>query len=204
MSRIGPRLRIIRRLGTPLPGLTAKEPRNPDPPGQHGATRSRRLRKSLYRVRLEEKQKVRFHYGITERQLQRAYALARKQSGRTGDVMLELLEARLDSVVFRLGFARSIPAARQLVVHGHVLVDGARVDRPAYRTSVGEMVQLAERLRSNDAVRAQVDAGPMVRMPGWLARDPDDPMRGRVVGRPDRASVPFVVDDAAIVEYYAR
>lgn len=204
MSRLGPRLRIVRRLGTPLPGLTSKDfERNPAPPGQHGVSMKRR-KTSLFRKRLEEKQKVRYHYGITESQLRRAYSIARTRPGRTGDVMLELLEARLDSVLFRLGYARTIPAARQLVSHGHVLVNGTKVDRCGYRVEVGETVTLSAKARENVHVQAQTEQGPRVNMPSWLVRDPSDAMQGRMIAPPTRATVPFIVDDAAIVEYYAR
>lgn len=205
MSRLGPRLKIIRRFGTPLPGLTAKDgERRPYPPGQHGQSTGRRRKPSLYRRRLEEKQKVRFHYGISENQLRRVFALARRAEGRTGDVLLTLLESRLDNLVFRLGFARTIPAARQLVGHGHVYVNGRRVDRPGYRAAVGDVISLGARARDNGHVQQQLAKGPQVRLPGWLAVDPDVPASGRVLAPPMRADVPFIVDETAIVEYYAR
>ncbi len=205
MSRIGPRLRIVRRLGTPLPGLTSKDhERNPSPPGQHGSAAGKRRKVSLYRKRLEEKQKVRYHYGITESQLRRVYSVARTKTGRTGDVMLEILESRLDNILFRLGYSRTIPAARQLVSHGHVLVNGEKVDRPGFRVSVGDAVSMAPKSRDNVGLQIQVEAGPQVKMPAWLARDPDDAMTGRMISPPTRESVPFIVDDASIVEFYAR
>jgi small subunit ribosomal protein S4 len=205
MSRLGPRLKIVRRLGVQLPGLTAKDAEaRPYPPGQHGQNPSRRRKISLFRKRLEEKQKIRFHYGVTEGQLRRLYAIARKRSGRTGDVLLELLESRLDNVVFRLGFARTIPAARQLVAHGHVLVNDARVDRPSSRIRPGDTIRLTDDVRENVHVMAQVERGPMVKLPDWLATHPDRRTEGRMLAPPTRQSVPFIVDDSAIVEYYAR
>lgn len=204
MSRLGPRLKIIRRLGTPLPGLTSKDgERRPTPPGQHGASTSRRRKISLYRKRLEEKQKVRFHYGVTETQMRRAFDAARNIEGRTGDNMLALLEARLDSVVFRLGFTRTIPSARQLVGHGHVYVNGERVDRASFRVRIGDEVSLSAKARQNVSVQAQVERGPVVKIPAWLAHDPNDKMRGRMISHPTRDSVPFIVNEAAIVEFYA-
>ena len=204
MSRLGPRLKIIRRLGTPLPGLTSKDgERRPTPPGQHGASTSRRRKISLYRKRLEEKQKVRFHYGVTETQMRRAFNDARSIEGKTGDNMLALLEARLDSVVFRLGFARTIPAARQLVGHGHIYVNGARVDRARFRVRIGDEVSLSVKARQNISVQVQVERGPVVRLPAWLAHDPNDNMRGRMISHPTRESIPFIVNEAAIVEFYA-
>src|SRR5690606_35836741 len=139
----GPRLKKVRRLGTPLPGLTRKEPKQ----GTRPNTGDRRRRKSDFRLQLEEKQKVRWHYGISEAQLRSAFAQAARQPGATGENLLALLERRLDNVVFRLGLAPTVPAARQLVGHGHVRVNGKRVDRTAYRVSAGEEVTLSERGR---------------------------------------------------------
>src|SRR5512146_2719574 len=116
----GPRLRVVRRLGE-LPGLSRKSPRKAYPPGQHGQDRKK---KSEYAVRLEEKQKLRFNYGLTEKQLLRYVKKARRAGGSTGLVILQLLEMRLDNTVFRLGFGPTIPAARQIVNHGHICVNG--------------------------------------------------------------------------------
>lgn len=198
-----PRLKIVRRLGTPLPGLTRKDVRAKNyAPGSHGATARRRI--SGYGRRLQEKQKLRFHYGISEGQLQRTFDEASSQPGATGELLLALLERRLDSVVFRLGFAPTIPAARQLVGHGHIRVNGAPVDRAGFRISPGDEIQVSERGRRIRDVTVAVDRGPEVRAPSWLALDPDDCFGGRVLGRPTRADVPFIVDETAIVEFYAR
>lgn len=204
MPTTGPRLKKIRRLGTPLPGLTRKEPDwKRYPPGAHGTTR-KRGKPSDYRVRLEEKQKLRWNYGISERQLRRYFDRAAHQPGATGGNLLALLERRLDSVVFRLGLAPTIPAARQLVVHGHVQMNGRRVDRPAYQVQPGDTVRVSERGRDIPDVNTAVERGPQVRLPAFLAHDPEDPFGGRVVGTPTRADVPLLVDEAAIVEFYAR
>jgi len=201
----GPRLKIVRRLGTPLPGLTREDAeRRPYPPGQHGLAAAKRRTRSLARQRLEEKQKVRVHYGITELQLGRVMAQAKSRPGVTGHTLFSLLERRLDNVVFRLGFAPTIPAARQLVAHGHVRVNGRRVDRPAALVDAGATVSLSPRARAIPAVIEAVQRGPQVRRPSYLALDPDDPHAGRVVGTPVRADVPFLVHDAAIIEFYAR
>lgn len=198
-----PRLKILRRLGTPLPGLTRKEARwKTYPPGAHGAGQRRRV--SGYGARLQEKQKLRWHYGISERQLQGVFEEASRQTGATGEQLLALLERRLDSVVFRLGLAPTIPAARQLVGHGHVLVNGARVDRAGFRVSAGDEIAVSPRGRRIADVARAVEHGPEVKLPGWLAIDPGDPFRGRVVGAPMRADTPFIVDETAIVEFYAR
>lgn len=203
MPRTGPRLKAIRRLGTPLPGLTRKSAeKRPHPPGQHGLGK-RRTTKSDYRRRLEEKQKLRFHYGITERQLQNYFAAAARARGVTGDVLLGMLERRLDNVVFRLGFAPTIPGARQLVTHGHVLVNGRRVDRAAAQVERGDEVAMAERGRGIPGVAASVENGPQVTLPGYLERGADG-FTGRVTGDVSRQDIPFLVDDTAIVEFYAR
>ena len=199
-----PRLKILRRLGVQLPGLTRKDgERRPTAPGQHGPTGGRR-KKSLFRRRLEEKQKVRFNYGVTEGQMRRYMATANGMPGVTGHNFLALLERRLDNVVFRLGFAPTIPAARQLVTHGHVLVNGRRVDRPSFLTEPGMTVSLGEKAREFAGVLAAVERGPQVKIPGYLALDPDSRFTGRVLAPPQRHDVPFVVEESAIVEHYAR
>ncbi len=199
MPARGPRMKLIRRLGTPLPGLTRKAPKES---GQ--AARAVRRRTSPYRARLIEKQKVRFHYGISERQLRVYFERARRLDGAAGPNLLALLERRLDNVVFRLGLAPTIPAARQLVAHGHIRVNDRRVDRPAFTTVVGDVVNATTRARAIAAVQEATSNGPEVRLPAYLAPTPGDAFGGRVVGVPGRQDVPFVVNEAAIVEFYAR
>ena len=196
------RVKVIRRLGTPLPGLTRKPAdRRPYPPGVHGATA--RLRKSDYRRQLEEKQKVRFHYGVSETQLRRLLAKTADLKADRRRTRLELLERRLDNVVFRLGWAPTNPAARQLVTHGHVRVNGQRVDRPSYTVKVGDELLLPERTRRMPAVAAALESGPELSLPGYLNRN-TDPYTGRVVGQPSRGDIPFDVDEMAVIEFYAR
>src|SRR4028119_1479484 len=150
MSRYrGPRLRVVRRLGD-LPGLTRKTPRRAYPPGQHGQARKKR---SEYAIRLEEKQKLRFNYGLTEKQLLRYVRKARRATGSTGQSLLQLLEMRLDNTVFRLGMAGTIPAARQLVNHGHVTVNGRVVDIPSYQCRPGEVIAVRDNERSKRLVQ---------------------------------------------------
>jgi small subunit ribosomal protein S4 len=204
MGRTGPRLKVIRRLGTPLPGLTQKSAdRKQYPPGEHGPGRRRR-RKTEYRERLEEKQKVRFNYGLKEKQLRKYFERAQQRPGPTGETLLELLERRLDSVVFRLGFARTIPAARQLVTHGHIRVNDRKVDRPSFEVGSGDEISVAEKMRDNAHIQESVEHGPQVRLPSNLKLDPDDPYVGRVVGSPEREDVPVLVEESSIVEFYAR
>lgn len=204
MPQRGPRLKRIRRLGTPLPGLTRKAPEwKTYPPGQHGPDPKRR-RASDYRTRLDEKQKLRWNYGVSERQLRTYFDAAARSGGVTGEALLALLERRLDNVVFRLGFAPTIPAARQLVAHGHIRVNGGRVDRAGFLVRVGDGVSVSPRARTIGDVMQAVERGPEVKLPGYLALDPADRFQGRVVATPMRADVPLVVDEAAIVEFYAR
>jgi small subunit ribosomal protein S4 len=199
-----PRLKVIRRLGTALPGLTRKQPEwKTYPPGQHGVS-GKRKKSSTYKTRLEEKQKLRYNYGVSERQLRRYFDRAAKESGPTGENLLALLERRLDNVVFRLGIAPTIPAARQLVAHGHVRVNGRRLDRNSYLVEVGDTITVSEKARKNTAVMSAVERGPEIRLPSYLGIDPDDKFTGRVIGPPSRQDVSLNVDEAAIVEFYAR
>lgn len=210
MVRRGGRLKVIRRFGTPLPGLTRKEPKEPSAPGgarpRGGAPGARRrvAKKSDYGRRLDEKQKLRHHYGVSERQLRRYFEHARRRSGVTGHELLALLERRLDNVVFRLGLAPTIPAARQLVAHGHVLLDGRRVDIPSQLVERGQTVSLAEKSRAIPDAKTSAESGPSVALPSYLTKDAADPFSGRMNGDVTRDDIPFIVDDTAIVEFYAR
>ena len=199
---MGPRLKKIRSLETPLPGLTRKRPR-PDaaPPGQHG--RQRRRRPSEYARQLRHKQAVRLNYGISEGQLRRYFARASAAPGVTGEVLLALLESRLANVVFRLGFAPTGPAARQLISHGKVRVNGRKVDRASFEVRPGDVITLSDAALDNGHVLAAIERGPEVALPSYLLRSQDGRV-GRMVGPPLRADVPFIVDDAAVVEFYAR
>jgi small subunit ribosomal protein S4 len=193
---------VIRRFGTPLPGLTRKETERAYPPGMHG--QARKKQPSQYGRRLVEKQKLQFYYGITERQLRRYFEEAVRRRGVTGELMLSMLERRLDNVVFRLGFAPTIPAARQLVTHGHVRIDDRKVDRPAYEVKQGERISLSPKARSIEPLKAAVEQGPSIQVPGYLERDPQDAFSGRVIGAPRREDVAFIVDETAITEFYAQ
>jgi len=143
----GPRLRIIRRLGE-LPGLTQKTCERNFPPGQHGPkkklTGNQKSKESQYAIRLKEKQKLRFNYGISERQLISYVREARRRSGSTGEILLQLLEMRLDNIVFRLGFAPTIASARQLISHGHIAINGIRTNIPSYLCKINDTISVAE------------------------------------------------------------
>jgi small subunit ribosomal protein S4 len=168
MSRYrGPRLRITRRLGE-LPGLTRKSARKAYPPGQHGQARKK---KSEYAARLEEKQKLRFNYGLSERQLRRYVQKARRAAGSTGTTLLQLLEMRLDNTVFRLGMAPTIPAARQLVNHGHITVNAGVVDIASYACRPGELVSVRDREASRKLVNANLQYPGLANLPSHLEFD---------------------------------
>ena len=206
MPKSRPRLKIIRRFGIQLPGLTRKSAEmKPYPPGQHGQSTAKRRKTSEYRRLLEEKQKVRFNYGVSEGQLRRYMGIARKMPGKTGDNLLAVLERRLDNVVFRMGFAPTIPAARQLVSHGNVRVNGKRNDRPSYLAESGDEISMATgKTRERVQLIENVERGPQLRLPSYIAMDPADKFAGRVIGTPMRQDVPFPVNGQSIVEFYAR
>lgn len=200
MSRYrGPRLRIIRRLGD-LPGLTRKSARRAYPPGQHGQNRKKR---SEYAVRLEEKQKLRMNYGLTEKQMLRYVRRARRVTGSTGQVLLQLLEMRLDNTVFRLGMAPTIPAARQLVNHGHVTVNGRVVDIASYQCRPGETVGVKNRDASRKLVEANLQYPGLANLPSHLEFDKGK-MVGKVNSLVEREWVALQVNELLVVEYYSR
>jgi len=165
MSRYrGAVLRITRRLGE-LPGLTRKTTKRNSRPGQHG---DQARKPSEYAIRLEEKQKLRFNYGVTEKQLLRYVRDARKIKGSTGEALLQLLEMRLDNIVFRLGMAPTIPAARQLVNHGHICVDGKRLSIPSYQCQAGETISVRTNPRSKQLVEAYLAFPGLANIPSHL------------------------------------
>jgi small subunit ribosomal protein S4 len=206
MPKSRPRLKIVRRFGIQLPGLTRKSAeKKPYPPGQHGQSTAKRRKTSEFRRLLEEKQKVRFNYGVSEGQLRRYLGIARKMAGKTGDNLLAVLERRLDNVVFRMGFAPTIPAARQLVSHGNVRVNGKRNDRPSYLAESGDEISIAPgKTRERVQLIENVERGPQLRLPSYVAMDPSDKFAGRVIGTPMRQDVPFPVNGQSLVEFYAR
>lgn len=201
MSRYrGPRLRLVRRLGIELPGLSRKTPRKAYPPGQHGQARKKR---SEYAIRLDEKQKLRFNYGVSERQLLRYVRKARRAAGSTGQSLLQLLEMRLDNTVFRLGMAPTIPAARQLVNHGHVTINGKVVDIPSYQCRAGEVVGVRDTERSRKLVEANLQFPGLAHLPSHLEFDKNK-LEGKVNGIIEREWVALQVNELLVVEYYSR
>jgi small subunit ribosomal protein S4 len=200
MSRYrGPRLRITRRLG-PLPGLTRKDARRAYPPGQHGQERKKL---SEYGIRLQEKQKLRMNYGVTEKQMLRYVRKARRATGSTGLVLLQLLEMRLDNTVFRLAMAPTIPAARQLVNHGHVTVNGRTVDIASYQCRSGDVVAVRNREASRALVEANLQYPGLSNTPNHLTFDKAT-LTGTVTGIVEREWVALQVNELLVVEYYSR
>lgn len=200
MSRYrGPRLRVTRRLGE-LPGLTRKSPRKAYPPGQHGQARRKR---SEYAIRLEEKQKLRYNYGVTEKQLMGYMKKARRATGSTGNTLLELLEMRLDNTVFRMGMAGTIPAARQLVNHGHILVNGRVMDISSYQCRPGDVIAVRDRDRSRQLVERNMEYPGLSNLPSHLEFDKNT-YTGKVNGVIERDWVALQVNELLVVEYYSR
>jgi small subunit ribosomal protein S4 len=177
------------------------EGRKTNPPGQHGARMRRKV--SEYGLQLREKQKVRRMYGILERQFRNYYVKASRQKGITGENLLRLLEQRLDNVVYRLGFAPSRTAARQLVGHGHVLVNGRRVDIPSYSVAVGDVIEVRQKSRGIDLVKASLEKQKSREPVPWLELQAKD-MRGIVKELPSRDMITVPVEEQAIVELYSK
>lgn len=193
----GPKVKLSRRVGVPIadiPKHTSK--RQLVAPGMHGY-RGRRLRD--YGIRLVEKQKLRYHYNILEKQFSRIVDDAKRMRGNSGDVLLQLLERRLDNVIRRMGVARTIWSARQLVSHGHVLVNGRKVDIPSYRLKVGDVITLKEGIQKNARENMESLGGHEV--PGWIAFNPSE-LSARVVALPTPDQVPFDVNMNLIIEFY--
>ncbi len=200
MSRYrGPRLRITRRLGD-LPGLTRKAAKRSNPPGQHGQARRKR---SEYAIRLEEKQKLRFNYGISERQLVRYVKKARALEGSTGTNLLKLLENRLDNICFRLGFGPTIPAARQLVNHGHIQVNGKSLDIASYQCKAGDVISVRERKGSKNLAEANLEFPGLANVPPHLELEKSK-LTAKITGKCDREWVAIEINELLVVEYYSR
>jgi len=200
----GPKLRIIRRLGE-LPGLTQKPCNRNFPPGQHGPKNklsgNQKAKESQYAVRLKEKQKLRFNYGVSERQLIKYVREARRRKGSTGEVLLQILETRLDNIVFRLGFAPTIAAARQLITHGHIRVNGKRTDIPSYLCQVNDTIAVHE--ASKNLVKKSLERANQNQLPTHLELIVDK-LTGLVKGTVPRDTVGVSINELLVVEYYSR
>nr|YP_010278743.1 ribosomal protein S4 [Anemone flaccida]QJS33302.1 ribosomal protein S4 [Anemone flaccida]UKG19122.1 ribosomal protein S4 [Anemone flaccida] len=210
MSRYrGPRFKKIRRLGV-LPGLTSQFKMlrctsKRTTPGSDPRTQSRSGKRSQYRIRLEEKQKLRFHYGLTERQLLKYVHIAGKAKGSTGQVLLQLLEMRLDNILFRLGMASTIPGARQLVNHRHILVNGHIVDIPSYRCKPRDIITTRDEQKSRALIQNYLDLSPRKEkeLPKHLTLHSTQ-YKGSVHQIIDSKWVGLKINELLVVEYYSR
>ena len=200
----GPRARVSRRLGTNIWGTrgeTVALDRRPYPPGEHGRTR-RRSNQSEYLLQLQEKQKARFSYGLSEKQFRNLYEEASRRPGVTGDNMLRYLELRLDNIVYRTGWAATRPQARQFVGHGMINVNGRRVDIPSYRVRKDDVITLRDKARNLIVIRHNVDV--LDRMaPGWLETG-DSGLQVTVRELPLREQIDIPVREQLIVELYSK
>lgn len=200
MSRYtGPSWKLSRRLGISLSGTGKEIAKRPYAPGQHGP--NSRGKKSEYGLQLTEKQKLRHMYGMTERQFKNTYLRAGKLQGVHGENFMILLETRLDNLVYRLGLARTRRAARQLVNHGHILVDGKRLDIPSYSVKPGQTISLREKSANLSVVAESIEVNSFV--PEYLSFDADTKV-GTFVRLPERSELSGEINEQFIVEYYSR
>ena len=197
----GPRVRIARRFGLPIFGPTKYLERRNYGPGVHGP-KSRR-KHTDYALGLMEKQKLRYYYGLLERQFRRVYEQALQRRGVTGEQMLQILETRLDNVVFHLGFANTRPQARQMVAHGHVRVNGRKVSVPSFGLKVNDVIEVRDKNVSKQmAMKSLEGAGARV-MPDWLTLD-KNALKGVVRRIPSRDEIQPIANEQAVVEFYSR
>lgn len=198
----GPSDKISRRFGVPLFGPSKSLERRAYPPGQHGV-RSGRRKMSDYAAALSEKQKLRMQYGLLERQFRRYYEEAVRRRGITGDTLLQLLELRLDNVCYRLGLGNTRRASRQFVNHGHIYVNGRRVDVPSYQCKPGDIIKVGENNRSQQLAIRMVDMTQARPVLDWLTMDRDK-LVGAVVRVPEREEINPLANVQQVVELYSR
>ena len=206
MSRYrGPRLRIIRRLGKSvvLPGLTTKTSIKEQPPGKPRASDMKGQKATEYGIRLAEKQKLKFNYGLTESQLFRYVKEARRRQGVTGLILLQLLEMRLDTICFTLGFAKSIAQARQLVNHGHITVNNEVVSIPSFQCRLNDVIGIKEKTSSKTLVETNIKNNRVNDIPNHLKFD-SSKLEACVLDYCDRADVSLQLDELLVIEYYSR
>ncbi len=200
MSRYtGPSWKLSRRVGLSLSGTGKELARRPFIPGQHGPTQRKKL--SEYGLQLNEKQKLRHMFGVSERQFKNTFLKSAKMSGKHGENFMALLESRLDNVVYRLGLARTRRQSRQLVNHGHILVDGRRVDIPSYQVSIGQNIGVREKSRNLDIIKESLELAIFV--PEFLTMNVDK-LEGTFNRLPDRSEMPLEINESLIVEFYSR
>ena len=195
----GAKLRITRRLGD-LPGLTSKKGNSNTRPGQHGANQKKLTQ---YAIRLEEKQKIRFNYGLSEKQLMNYIKQAKKIKGTTGTILLQLLEMRLDNLVFRLGLAPTIAAARQLVSHGHVTVNQTSVSIPSYQCQPGDILSVKDSSASKQMITKNLESPALSNIPQNLDFDKKN-LSSKILGVIDREWIALKLNELFVIEFYSR
>ncbi len=199
MRNTRPKDRLSRKYGELLSGMPSFElNKRPYPPGQHGL---KRTKNSEYGSLLQEKQKLKHCYGIAERQFRKYFAKAIKLKGPTGEVLIQLLETRLDSLVYRMGFAPTLAAARQMVTHGHVMVDEKVIDIPSYVVKPNNEISIRENIRSNEVVKASMKNTPQVL--DYISVQKEQ-FKGKLLQVPPRNQIPVTVSERLIVEFYSR
>lgn len=197
----GPKHKLCRRLGECIWGSPRCPSINrPYPPGQHG--QNQRRKKSVYGMQLLQKQKLRMHYGLFERQMRKVFAEAKRMGGVTDNNLMMLLESRLDCTVYRLGYANTVPAARQIVSHGHIEVNGKRVTIPSFRVTPGDVVGVREKSRKVPMIANGVES-PRSLTPEYLERA-EGAFEGKMVSLPNQETIPFKADTQAVIGFYSR
>jgi len=198
---LGPKSRIARKFGEPIFGPDKVLEKKNYPPGVHGLA-SRRRKKSEYGTQLKEKQKAKYMYGVLEKQFSNLFKKASASKGVTGEVLLQLLEGRLDNVVFRLGIAPTRAAARQLVSHKHIVVNGEVVNIPSFHLRPGDLVGVREKSKSLEAISASLNSRRSSKY-SWLEWD-NTQLVGKYLNRPDREEIPENIKEQLIVELYSK
>ncbi|UII34829.1 30S ribosomal protein S4 [Fulvivirga ulvae] len=196
----GPKAKVARRFNEPIFGPSKALQKKSYPPGQHG--RGRRKKQSEYAIQLMEKQKAKYTYGVLEKQFANLFDKASRKSGITGEILLQLLESRLDNTVFRLGIAPSRRAARQLVLHKHIVVNGSIVNIPSYSLKPGDTVAVRERSKSLETITDSLATHGVKKYP-WLEWDGSE-MVGKLVAMPQRDEIPENINEQLIVELYSK
>ena len=196
----GPKTKIARKFGEPIYGADKNYEKRNYPPGQHGAAK-RRKKVSEYGVQLMEKQKAKYTYGILERQFRNLFEKANRKKGITGEILLQLIESRLDNLVYRFGIAPTRAAARQMVSHRHITVNGKVVNIPSYLVRVGDIIAVREKSKSLEVITNSVE-GHTNRYP-WLEWD-SDKLCGKFMAYPNREDIPETINEQLIVELYSK
>lgn len=197
----GPRQKVSRRHNAQLFGPSKYFERKNYPPGMHGPKARRKL--SEYGLALSEKQKLRYMYGLYERQFRHLFNKALRKRGVTGETLLQLLETRLDNIAFRLGFATSRPFARQMVVHGHLRVNGKKVSSPSFNVKAGDVIEVRDSAKARAIVQKNLETNQMITIPDWMILN-KEVMKGEIKRIPTREEIAPIVNERLVVELYSR